>query len=116
MKIPAPFAMSGTTVYFKSWVPSKWELENCNTIIMTNESWDPATVSLAVTNSNKWTREEQERRVISLIQLKQGETAWHDGQLASISEVHGDRYFVKRLVASVNVATHICTQEPVGQL
>jgi hypothetical protein len=40
--------------------------------------------------------------------------AWHDGQLASISEVHDDRYFVKRLVASVNVATHIRTQEPVG--
>ena len=50
-----PFAMSGTTVYLESRVPSQWELENCNTIIMTDESWDPATVSSADTSSSKRT-------------------------------------------------------------
>ena len=78
-----PFTMSGTTVYFESRVPSQWELENCNTIIMTDESWDPTTISLAAASTSKWTREEQERRSISLIQVKPGEPV-HDGQLASI--------------------------------
>ena len=110
-----PFAMSGTTVYFESRVPSQWELQNCNTIIMTDESWDPATVSLADTSSSKWTREEQEWRTISLIQSKPEESIWNDGQLASISEVHDDKYLIKRLIASVNVATHIRTNTPVEE-
>ena len=108
-----PFAMSGTTVYFESRVLSQWELENCNTIIMTNESWDPATVSLADISSNKWTREEKERRNISFIRSKPGESIWNDGQLASSLEVHDDKYFIQRLIASVNVATHVRTNTPV---
>jgi hypothetical protein len=60
----------------------------------------------------KWTREEQERRNISLIQLKPGESIWHDGQLASISEVHDDKCFTQRLIASVNVAS---TNTPVAK-
>jgi hypothetical protein len=70
---------------------------------------------LADTSSSKWTREEQERRNISLIQSKPGEAIWNDGLLASISEVHDDKCFLQRLIASVNVATHICTNTPLAK-
>jgi hypothetical protein len=42
--------------------------------------------------------------------VKPGEPI-HDGQLASISEVYDDKCFIKRLVASVNVSTHVWIEE-----
>jgi hypothetical protein len=105
------FTMLATTVYFEIRVPFQWELENCNTIIMTDKSWDPTTISLAAASTSKWTREKQERRNISLIQVKPGEPT-HDGQLASILEVFDDKCFIQRLVASVNVVMRVCIEEP----
>ena len=43
--------------------------------------------------------------------MKPGEPI-HDGQLASISEVYDEKSFIQRLVASVNVATHVWIEEP----
>jgi hypothetical protein len=31
-----PFTMTGTNIFFKSRVPTKWEMENCRVIIMTH--------------------------------------------------------------------------------
>jgi hypothetical protein len=60
---------------------------------------------------SKWSREEQERRNICLIQSKPGDLGINDGQLASISDVYDDKSFILRLVASVNVATHVRIDE-----
>jgi hypothetical protein len=43
-----PFEMKGTTIYFESRVPSKWEMQNCRIIVMTDNSvWDPENVTIA---------------------------------------------------------------------
>lgn len=43
-----PFEMKGTNIYFESRVPSKWELQNCRIITMTDDSiWDPSEVQIA---------------------------------------------------------------------
>ncbi len=43
-----PFQMDGTTVHFDTRVPTKWELENCKSIQMTDSTvWDPANVTIA---------------------------------------------------------------------
>ena len=78
--------------YFESRVPSQWELENCNTIIMIDEYWDPATELLADTSSNKWSRVEKERRNISLIQSKPGNRfgtmdSWRQSQKYTMTSI-----------------------------
>jgi hypothetical protein len=43
-----PFQMKGTNIYFESRVPSKWELQNCRIITMTDDNvWDPTAVKIA---------------------------------------------------------------------
>ncbi len=43
-----PFKMDGTTVYFETRVPTQYELENCKTIQVTDDTvWDPSSVSIA---------------------------------------------------------------------
>ncbi len=43
-----PFKMDGTVVYFESSVPSRYELDNCKTVIMTDGNvWDPTNVRIA---------------------------------------------------------------------
>jgi hypothetical protein len=106
-----PFTMTGTTVYFESRVSSQWELKNCNIIVMTDDAWDSTTVTLAATSSTRGTRKEQVWRSISLIQAKPIQyPLTNDGILASISAAHDDVHFIKNMIASVNVATHVRTQ------
>ena len=46
-----PFEMSGTTVLFKSRVPTQWEMENCRIIELTADPpWDPSEVTIACVN------------------------------------------------------------------
>jgi hypothetical protein len=43
-----PFTMTGTNIFFKSRVPTKWEMENCRVFVMTHDStWDPTTVQIS---------------------------------------------------------------------
>jgi hypothetical protein len=43
-----PFEMKGTTIYFESRVPTKWEIQNCRIIVVTDAStWDPGNVTIA---------------------------------------------------------------------
>lgn len=40
--------MKGTNVYFESRVPSKWEMQNCRIVTMTDDApWDPANITIA---------------------------------------------------------------------
>jgi hypothetical protein len=48
-----PFAMTGTNIFFKSRVPTPWEMENCRVIIMMHDStWDPTTVQISSVTSD----------------------------------------------------------------
>ena len=43
-----PFEMSGTTVLFKSRVPTQWEMENCRMVVLTLDvPWNPSQVTIA---------------------------------------------------------------------
>lgn len=49
-----PFEMSGTTVLFKSHVPTQWEMENCRIIELTADTpWNPSEVTIANVNAAK---------------------------------------------------------------
>ena len=46
--VHVPFKMDGTTVYFETRVPTQYELENCKTIQLTDDTvWEPSSVSIA---------------------------------------------------------------------
>ncbi len=48
----APFEMSGTTVLFKSRVPTQWEMENYRIVELTAHApWDPSEVTIACVNT-----------------------------------------------------------------
>jgi hypothetical protein len=48
-----PFEMKGTTIYFDSRVPTKWKMQNCRIIVVTDDSsWDPANVTIAVVTTS----------------------------------------------------------------
>lgn len=53
--IEIPFEMKGTTVFFQSRVPTRWEIENCRTIELTQDHpWNPNEVNIAkVTTRNQ---------------------------------------------------------------
>ena len=43
-----PFDISGTTVFFKSRAPTRWEMENCRLVELTCDSpWNPTDVNIA---------------------------------------------------------------------
>jgi hypothetical protein len=48
-----PFEMKGTTVFFQSRVPTRWEIENCRTIELTQDHpWNPNKVNIAKVTTN----------------------------------------------------------------
>jgi hypothetical protein len=84
-----PFTMSGTNIYFKSRVPSQWELDNCRTFEMTHDStWDPTTVNIATV-------------IPSNVQLI--DTRMSTEELLSISDAYDEHTFMSRAVGAVNV-------------
>ncbi len=56
-----PFQMTGTTVFFNSRAPTKWEYESCRTVELTLDTpWNPGEVNIARVSSSIETTLEQQ--------------------------------------------------------
>jgi hypothetical protein len=83
-----PFEMKGTTIYFESRVPSKWEMKNCRIIVMTDNSvWDPENVTIAAI---KPTRITGGRHMI-------------DNPIGGVSEAYDQLSMMQQLISAVNI-------------
>jgi hypothetical protein len=85
-----PFSMKGTNIYFESRVPSRWEMQNCRTIVMTDASnWDPSEVTIASLNRGLPDAIIPERVANPLIGL---------------SEVYDEDLMLQRMISSVKIS------------
>ena len=103
-----PFELSGTTIFFSSRVPTKWELENCRVVEMTLDSpWNPAEVQirrvgvLPTTDTEQTTMREICAHKNKMI-CKNGKQC--DCCNSDLS-VHEDAAMITRMIGSVTVAT-----------
>jgi hypothetical protein len=95
-----PFRMSGTTIFFDSRVPSRWEMDNCRVFVMTHDStWDPTTVQIASVipvhplHTLATLRANQESPKLTE----------SDDALLSISDVYNDFTFLSQAVSAVHI-------------
>ena len=105
-----PFAMEGTTIFFNSHVPTRWEMENCRVIEMTDDNpWNPMAVNIASVGSSIPSIEATTYRQVCALDgiLKKGcdiyecECRCQDSDLS----VFDSASLVHRMVSAVNVAT-----------
>ena len=100
------FEMSGTTVFFKSRVPTPWEIENCRTIELTIDSpWNPSEVTIASMGmAPNDTLEEATYRTICALEnvppTMNAECTCRSN-LATFDPTH----MLRRMVSSVHIAT-----------
>ncbi len=106
-----PFKMDGTVVYFKSRMPSRYELDNCKTVIMTDGNvWDPtnvrsASVSVMSGVTNLPIVETSERLRISCMGVKTAKTANSEDQDCNNEMIPFDHaLFLNRMIGKVHVA------------
>jgi hypothetical protein len=86
-----PFEMKGTNIYFDSRVPSKWELQNCRIITMTDDNvWDPTVVKIAAVTTPNGNNHCGERMT--------------DNPLRGLSDVFDESSLVQRMISAVNVS------------
>ncbi len=106
-----PFKMDGTVVCFESRVPSRYELDNCKTVIMTDGNvWDPSNVriaSVSVTSevTNLPIVETSERLRISCMSVKTTKTANSEDHDDDEMIPFDDALFINRMIGKVHVAT-----------
>ena len=103
-----PFQMEGTTIYFKTRVPTDKELDECRHVTMTSdEVWDPVTVNIAALRRRS--REEEEKSQLCSLgsEPHSEQSTLERGILGSVSEVYDDVEFTKRMIANVNIVTHV---------
>ena len=100
-----PFLMDGTTVYFETRVPTAWELENCKTIQVTDDTvWNPANVTIATidTTSDLPLVEVLMRRNLSSLNVS-------NKSIPEITEndltPYDDATLLNRMIGNVKVAT-----------
>jgi hypothetical protein len=88
--VSIPFTMKGTNIFFKTRVPTTWEMDNCRTIVMTDDAiWEPDNVSIA--------------------QILSDRDSYSD-KLYSISDVFSDIRLTSKMVSAVQV--HTIKREP----
>ena len=103
-----PFQMEGTTVFFESRVPSKWEIENCPVIELTMDvPWNPSEVYINSVNTNA-TMEDTTMREIHAMETgnkyrPQSECECH--ACTSDIAVCNDRHLIQRMISSVQIAS-----------
>ena len=103
-----PFQMEGTTVFFESRVPSKWEMENCPVIELTMDvPWNPSEVYINSVNTNA-TMEDTTMREIHAMETgnkyrPQSECECH--ACTSDIAVCNDRHLIQRMISSVQIAS-----------
>jgi hypothetical protein len=112
-----PLAMHGSTCYFDSRVPSKYELDNYPRIVMTNdELWDPASLRLSPNSSE----EEEYNRMVSSVHINHETVHCNPNEpqmnfdahesdivLASVSSTLTMETMLPRILSSIRVATYL---------
>ncbi len=103
-----PFQMDGTTVYFVTRVPAKWELKNCKSIQMTDSTavWDPANVTIAsvTTTSDLPLMEVLTRRTVLTLNVNNMNNTPATASDNNLTP-YDDTTLLKRMIGNVNVAT-----------
>jgi hypothetical protein len=88
--VSIPFTMKGTNIFFKTRVPTTWEMDNCRTIVMTDDAiWEPDNVSIAQISSDRDS---------------------YSDELYLISDVFSDIRLTSKMVSAVQV--HTIKREP----
>ena len=109
--------MYGSTCYFDSRVPSKYELDHYPRIVMTNdELWDPASLRLTHTS----TEEEEYNRMVSSVHINRETTNCNPNEpqldfdsnesdivLASVTSSLTLESMLPRILSSIRVATYL---------
>jgi hypothetical protein len=105
--VAIPFEISGTTVFFISRAPSKWEIENCRVIEMTLDSpWNPAEVYIRSLGATRGTMEEITMREICTMQTQVASGKPCDCcELSNDLALYDESHMVSKVVAAVRIAT-----------
>jgi hypothetical protein len=87
--------MKGTNIYFESKkVLSKWEMQNCHIIVMTDDSpWDSSTIKIAAVSPTGVKDQYIER-----------ERSTDNPALTGLSEVYDDSMLLQKMVSAVNIS------------
>ena len=105
-----PFDMKGTVISFDSHVLTDQELQDCrHVMMMSDEQWNPATVSLAAIRRLR-SREEDIYWQISSFTVRADDRvsdSFEHQLLTNISDVYDDRRLAERMISAVNIAMHI---------
>jgi hypothetical protein len=105
--VAIPFEISGTTVFFISRAPSKWEIENCSVIEMTLDSpWNPAEVYIRSLGATRGTIKETTMREICTMQTQVASGKPCDCcELSNDLALYDESHMVSKVVAAVRIAT-----------
>ena len=107
--VHVPFKMDGTTVYFETRVPTQYELENCKTIPLTDDTvWEPSSVSIAnaaVMSLDLPFIEMSERRKISAMSVRNNDHVLPPAESPNDLMPYDDAAFLNRMISNVRVAT-----------
>jgi hypothetical protein len=99
-----PFEMSGTTVFFKSRVPTQWEMENCRIVELTIDApWNPSEVTIASVNTLHETMEEVTYRTVCAIDHVPQPSVERICQ--SNLSIFDPARMLRHMVSSVNITT-----------
>ena len=105
-----PFDMKGTVVSFVSRVLTDQELRDCRHVtMMSDERWNPATMSLAAMRRLR-SREEDVYWQVSSFTVRADDRvsdSFKHHLLTDIPDVYDDRRLAERMISAVNIATHI---------
>ncbi len=101
-----PFEISGTTIFFKSRVPTRWEMEHCRIIKLTvDPPWNPTEVTIACMQTlTGETLEETTYRTICAIDHSIPRCNVACACHSDLS-VYDTSHMIQRMISSVNVAT-----------
>ena len=102
-----PFEIAGTTVFFVSRVPTRWELENCRVVEMTMDTpWNPAEVHIRRVGV---VPDDMERATMREICTMQRVPTFKRGKQCDCCDsdlsVYDDAAMITKMIGDVSVAT-----------
>jgi hypothetical protein len=101
-----PFNMEGTTVFFNSRVPTRWEMENCRMIEMTDDNpWHPADVNIGSLKTVPSNEQSTYRQISSIEGIVRTANIDHVERPDSDLSVFDSACMIHRMVGAVNIAT-----------
>ena len=103
-----PFQMLGTTVFFESRVPTKWEYENCRIVELTLDTpWNPGDVNIALLSSNNSTHEQTTYRHLCAMERipRCTNDCRAECECGSDLSVFDQDSMTRRMISAVQIAT-----------